>query len=902
MAETTTPDYSLKRLRELCLHVREENMAYLLKASLSDFPVSVINEFFTGPKLNKPSGPDDREWTDLVRLTLIAFAPAGSEPARLRGKPIPRYKREYPFDPQRADADNPGELILYPTKHVTPLLAEMAAALGVTQLVIRSKNWFSRYLLDPFPLKSLTVVFYGNESQWNGVPGLEKDLSEAFDVLPPELEELTIDFSPTIPFSGSAISRLIALKKLSLKVHSLPDGIDFSRNKALESLHLEVGSQENEVIKGLGGLQNLKSVSISCTVPSHYDPDGKIIDGSIDSVTVVESLAGLLKRSVSNINLSGIKYGESVLEGGVAGSLGLSHVAGLSRVAVTAGNSSPIGIGISETSLETLEITGGGDLRVERCIALQSVKASLKPWRLRVQDCPALTDACISLSPCSPNEIEFSNLRSLSSLKIDAAQVKIGTDSNGDPKFRIINCAMTRLLGFTGGWRGLTALDLVGNRSLVNLNGIEALPDLQTLNVRSLMVKGWSDRTEHPSVSHDSLKVLFSPGAPASALNHLSSLVIEHAPLESLEGLRSFPNLESIVLSSGFIKSLDGMDSLPLLQRADLSGCSMRSLAPLAGLSNLAWLKSSGCDRIKPKLPHTVLEGAELTAELARHVSPDHPIAKNAPSEELTKIVQLIGEGKMSDVAQAASLLPVLSSEEKAKLLMGAAIDPKTGWIRLPYLTKIKDEEAMGIPQLRILQGVGGEKAEALLASVTSVVINGEECESAAELRFGNKSENGNYGAILEEFDSIGSLPDLPNVSRISINNVSRFSLKGAQKFPKLTALFFGNVDRLADLEMLTKLDGLQKLTLTGVTLNDLSGLGTHPVLEKFHIQTHLKSLNGLENFPGLKSLLTSSCDDITALLAYAAKRGECISCDSYFDSRHLVNVISYSFGHDKGS
>jgi hypothetical protein len=73
-------------------------------------------------------------------------------------------------------------------------------------------------------------------------------------------------------------------------------------------------------------------------------------------------------------------------------------------------------------------------------------------------------------------------------------------------------------------------------------------------------------------------------------------------------------------------------------------------------------------------------------------------------------------------------------------------------------------------------------------------------------------------------------------------------------------------------------------------------------VLEEFHIRTHLKSLNGLEDFPGLKSLLTSSCDDITALLAYAAKRGECISCDSYFDSRHLVNVIRYSFGHDKGS
>ena len=61
MPSEPSPDYSLKRLRDLCLHVHEENMAFLLRSTLAEFPIPVIDEFFTGPKLNKPSGPDGRE-------------------------------------------------------------------------------------------------------------------------------------------------------------------------------------------------------------------------------------------------------------------------------------------------------------------------------------------------------------------------------------------------------------------------------------------------------------------------------------------------------------------------------------------------------------------------------------------------------------------------------------------------------------------------------------------------------------------------------------------------------------------------------------------------------------------------------------------------------------------------
>jgi hypothetical protein len=117
MPDDNATDFSLKRLRDLCINILEENMAILLRAALPDFPVSVVDEFFTGPKLNKPSGPDEREWTDIVRLTLIAFAPDGSEPARLRGKPIERLNR----DPQPPSQDEMGSMVLHPGTFVSPL-------------------------------------------------------------------------------------------------------------------------------------------------------------------------------------------------------------------------------------------------------------------------------------------------------------------------------------------------------------------------------------------------------------------------------------------------------------------------------------------------------------------------------------------------------------------------------------------------------------------------------------------------------------------------------------------------------------------------------------------------------------------------------------------------------------
>jgi len=52
MPKPAPSPYTLKRLRELCANIHEENIAFLLRTTLTDFPIPVVNELFNGSKLN----------------------------------------------------------------------------------------------------------------------------------------------------------------------------------------------------------------------------------------------------------------------------------------------------------------------------------------------------------------------------------------------------------------------------------------------------------------------------------------------------------------------------------------------------------------------------------------------------------------------------------------------------------------------------------------------------------------------------------------------------------------------------------------------------------------------------------------------------------------------------------
>jgi len=300
-------------------------------------------------------------------------------------------------------------------------------------------------------------------------------------------------------------------------------------------------------------------------------------------------------------------------------------------------------------------------------------------------------------------------------------------------------------------------------------------------------------------------------------------------------------------------------------------------LAPIAGLGNLVWLKVSGCDRIKPKPPHTVMEGTALEDELSRLAAPGQRVSKK--SNDLAKLGELIGEGSRSDVSQALQLLHALGPEDSETLLRGAAIDPKTGWIRLPHLVGIDEGKVRGIVQLKIVQAIGGDAAAALLGSVKSVKINSSDApNSVSTLCFG---KYGSENEILDEFPSLGSLPDFPNLEEIEINRVSRFSLEGAEKFSRVRRLYLKDVDQIESLASLGCLSALEELFVDARGYvppkgPGLTGFGSFPLLKRMTVNIGaLSSLEGLENFPSLEMLsIKPAIVDISALIDNAAHRG----------------------------
>lgn len=858
------PDFSLKRLRELCLGIREPNIAILLQTVLPDFPVDVVDEFFLGPKLNKPSGPDDREWTDIVRLTLIAFAPSGSEPARLRGTALERYNS----DPVRPNDDEPGVLTLYPCEKTSPILGDIAAALGVTKLIIQSTKWLRRYLAKPFELKELSVSFRESYSfQWQPIPGLKSDFSELISVLPQSLECLRLRMSTNLPLGGDSLAKLGSLKLLDLEVDSLPNGLDFSANKALEHVTIDVRSGAGVVIKGFASLDLVEVLNVNC------------FSGSI----ALDSLDTLLSRGIQKLRLKGVAYLSERLEGLLPYECILSDVTGIKRINLSPNTAqSEYPSTKAEFSkvldLETCEVDGDTTkVSIKNCPKLADLKVRIASDRqsdLEISSCPLLSKAEVEFLN-GADDIFIDNVPSLGNITLTSPSGRGPRYSNRANLF-IGKTALTRPPEFKGAWKGLSVIELEDHPQLEFLQGLEILPDLEEVHIRKIpAMKG------------------ILPAGSKTTFPLVSWFRADNVTLPKPAGFEAMPNLTKLDLISCTLGGLEGVESLQCLDTVDLSSSAVPSIAPLAGLSALKSVRVSGCSGLKPKPPHVLLEGLELASELARAAGPSSSGVRRGPTEELTKVVQLIGEGSGPDVIQAINLLSVLSPEEQTRILTGAVIDSKTRWVRIPFLTKIKDEEAMGIPQSKILQGLGGKRVEEILSQVTSIVINDDDREESM-LRLGAKPKSGNDDSILEMFESLGSLPELYHVTMISINYLSRFSLEGIEKFPNLTSLFVRNVDCLEGLDSLGRFGGLQKLSITGVDLKNLATIGVHPALEELQVHKSLETLEGLENFPSLKTLCIHSSWDISAIFAPAAKRNYRISCDTYSDYRYKGDVLRF--------
>lgn len=860
--KTMSDEFTLKKLRALCLDIHEEQSAILLRSCLAEFPIPVINEFFTGPKLNKPSNGEEREWTDIVRLTLIALAPEGSEPAKLRGTPFGRYVYSYPYDPNRKDADAVGLLTLRRTSHASPLLKDIATGLGIQTLRIESEKWLECYLANPFNIKSLEVYFGAQfegrslaEFKYNpdSLPCLQEDFSLALDLLPDSLEQLSLGFRdvPKLPkLNGHSISRFSALTKLSLEIDSLPEGIDFSKNSELESITLKLKKGGAKPIVGIGQLKNLKSLKID----------------SSESIPL-ESIAPHFKNRINSIDISGVDYLEAEICGESPESLELGSISGLRNITLHTSTNESSNVIIYKQTVETLKISGGFSCVVVRhCPQLLNLQADIQSSCdiLSIGDCNSI-GKIEAVFRANIKQLELENLPTLSEASFEAPTGCKGSDC------KFVNIGAKQLPEFKGAWREFSRVEISSCPNLENLSGLHVLPDLRLIKLKNL-------RAMHN---------LFPPSAPA--LPTLSHLHAENVRVLAPAGFESMPSLSKLEWIGCSLDSMTGVESLPALESADLTNSDLRSIAPFASLPILKSIRVSKCDSIKPKPARVLLEGDELARELSR--ASGGKVTAGARGEFL-KVVELLSSGNVDDTNQAVHFISILTDDERGRLLLGSGINPETGWIRLPFLTKLKDEEFQGLPQFRIIYALRNVELAAarILESVDTIVLNPRDKQTTSALCFGLRDSAARGDLVLEEFPSLEALPSLKNIKKIVVNTVSRFSLLGVTNFPALESLAVLGVDAIEHIESLGGHANLKNLELSKSKITGLREIGRLPALETLYCDQNFETLDGIENFPELKRIRTRSIDDLSELFEISKKRKKKVAFKGSFGSDHITS------------
>lgn len=870
-------EYTLKKLRALCSDIHDEQSAILLRSCLAEFPIPVINEFFTGPKLNKPSNGEEREWTDIVRLTLIALAPEGSEPAKLRGTPFGRYVNSYPYNPDRNDADAIGLLTLRRTSHTSPLLKDIATGLGIQNLKIQSEKWLECYLANPFPIKSLEIYIdltsLNTKPNPDSLPYLQEDFSLALDLLPDSLEHLSLEFGdfPKFPkLNGHSISRFSALTKLSLEIDSLPEGIDFSKNAQLESIKLELKKGGTKPVVGIGKLNKLKSLTIE----------------SNESIPL-ESIAAHFKKTTDSIKIAGVHYLDTEICGESPQTLELGGISGLRKVTLHADSDKECRLEIGRSSyrasllngqkisspieLETLEVSGGFQrIDVKNCPRLLTLKSDIRCEcsEYNVEKCDLLNkiDAVFF---ANLKKLELNTLSALSEASFEAPSGCKGEESYSNCKLE--NIGAKYLPMFKGAWREFSRIEISNCPSLESLAGLHVLPDLRLIQLKNL----------------PAMQSLLPSGSPAlPALSHLHA---ENVRVLAPAGFESMPALSKLEWIDCSLESMEGVESLRGLEGVDLTGSDLRSLAPFASSPRLMSIRVSKCERLKPKPPRVLLEGDVLASELSR--ASGGKVTTGARGEFL-KVVELLSSGSVDDINQAIHFISVLTDEERKLILTGAGMDSETGWIRLPFLTKLKEEESQGFPQFRIIHALRDVEPAAarILESVDTIVLNPGNRTHSNALCFGVVSDySSKNDKILEEFPSLAALPTLKNITKIFVNKLSHFSLQGIANFPALESLVILGVDRIKDIKCLAGHAHLKNLELATPDIHDLHEIGHLPALRTLSCRRDFKNLCGIENFPALRQLQTGSIEDLSKLFAFAKKHQKIIAYKQELRSFELV-------------
>ncbi|CAN1264436.1 Disease resistance protein L6 [Linum perenne] len=469
----------------------------------------------------------------------------------------------------------------------------------------------------------------------------------------------------------------------------------------------------------------------------------------------------------------------------------------------------------SSRVLNLSELKDLEELCFDYCDELQYLGGLWKLSKLRKLQLKYLS-SCNSLlvegdDPSSLNFLEISDLESLPNF----------ANLNNLTELTLSRFQMPEIQGL-GDLIMLQTLKIPYALNLINLDGLESLSHLKTLNLEDCLVL---EKLPISLVNLTKLQEL--------SIKRCRQLA-EVMGLERLEALRSL----SMTYCPSITKFPD-LSALANLKTLDIRGCklnmsgcsSVEELPDLSGLRNVVMLDISVCNQLKEL---TGIRNLELL---------DHLNMRNCTS--IKKLPDLSGCKKLRwlDIRGCAQLaeLPDLSVLANLKTL------DISGCVQLAEVSGI--ERLGSLKRLNMSDCSSVEELPDLSCLLNIVSLDISKCNQLKEV-MGIKSLELLEDLVMTNCTSIKKLPDLSGCKKLWCLNIS------------------GCV-QLAEVSGIERLESLKYLNMSGCSsveeLPDLSGLGK---IESLDISecNQLKEVTGIESLELLEYLVMTNCTSIEKL------------------------------------
>lgn len=391
-------------------------------------------------------------------------------------------------------------------------------------------------------------------------------------------------------------------------------------------------------------------------------------------------------------------------------------------------------------------------------------------------------------------------------------------------------------------FEGLTDVESIsihiGPEEEVNLSSLSSMKNLHSLGLECHSVKSFSplESTNLARfwLSCDSTARGVPDLSPMASIDSLGGIRLSASPEDTFEGMDKLSNIYSLRITSE-VRDLSVFGNLENIVELELGQTTDHDLSPLSELTNLVTLSLGNLSKISDLSPLASLQNLRILRIQEVDVIDKPIILKDLPELDRFKIYR--GNYSVEEIWSMQSHLPMSQSGL-------SYFPPSWSWARGSKHEEPSDE----LLNLKI--------EEARVSNVLNLSYSG--------------------------FSNLETIPPLPELERLILDETSIVSINSIGKFPKLKylSLFFcddfdHNMSALAELDFIERVDvnpdkssyfqtlphlsSLNSLEVVHYDDLNLSFFDNTPNIERLYLETRFSNFEELESLAKLKSLTWSS-------------------------------------------